>query len=189
MRCQAQSGAIRSPELRASQCKELAHLSRQAREIPAAADIREQPDARLRHGKARVLRRHSVPRRLADADTAAHRDAIHEGDDRLGISEELMVHAIFFEEECACRFAVLRCAIRQHANVPTRAKAAPLSVIDHHQLDRRVASPCEQLRIDRRGPPYASTHAAPSGGSNGCARQRPHSSTALHRSFKQIPAR
>ena len=44
-------------EPRTGERKELTHATGKSREIPAAADIGEQADARFGHGKARILGR------------------------------------------------------------------------------------------------------------------------------------
>jgi hypothetical protein len=72
---------------------------------------------------------------LRDADPAAHGDAVHERDGRLGIGEEQVVEPVFDEEEVARFLPVARAALRQHANVPARAKAAALGMIDQHRPD------------------------------------------------------
>ena len=84
----------------------------QARQIPAAADVGEQADARLGHGEARVLGRDAEVARQRDADAAAHRDPVHDRDGRLGVGEQQMVEAIFGEEEAlgVRRVARRRCA-------------------------------------------------------------------------------
>ena len=43
----------------AGECQELSQTPAQPREIPAAANVGEQADARFRHGEARVLRRNT----------------------------------------------------------------------------------------------------------------------------------
>lgn len=71
----------------------------QPRQIPAAADVREQADPGFGHRKARMFGRDTIFRRLRNADPAAHGNAVHEGDDGLRIGEKQMVEAIFGVEE------------------------------------------------------------------------------------------
>ena len=117
---------------------------RQPREIPAAADIGEQPDPGFGHRELGVLGRDAETTRLRDADPAAHRDPVHERHDRLGVGEQPVVHAIFGVEEGACFGAVLRPALGEHADIAPGAKAAAFGVIDRDHADRRVVAPCLQ---------------------------------------------
>src|SRR3546814_961578 len=56
-------------------------------------------DSRLGHREFGVSGRDAEFGRERDADATAHRDPVHERDHRLGIGEQRVVHAIFFEEE------------------------------------------------------------------------------------------
>src|SRR3546814_8016000 len=94
-----------------------------SRQIPAAADVGEQPDPGLGHREAGVLGRDAIFRRLRNADPTAHGDAVHEGGDGLGVSEEQMVEAIFGVAELARFRAVFRAAFRKHADVAASAEA------------------------------------------------------------------
>ena len=120
-------GAIEPP---AGEREILAHAARQAREIPAAADIGEQADAGFGHGEHRAFGGHAVFGRLRDADAAAHRDAVHEGDDRLGIGEQQMVGLIFVVEEAAGIIAIHPGAFPDGADVAPGAEAPSLRMID-----------------------------------------------------------
>ena len=84
----AQREASRPCDTRAGQRQKLAHATFQPLQIPAAADIWKQANARFRHRKFRILGRHAETCRLANAHAATHRNAVHESDDRLGISEQ-----------------------------------------------------------------------------------------------------
>src|SRR3546814_15453559 len=60
-----------------------------------------------------------------------------------------MVEALFGVEEGPRFLAVLRAALREHADVAAGAEAAALAMVDDDRLDRVVIAPREQ-RIDHR---------------------------------------
>src|SRR3546814_16493323 len=79
-----------------------------SRQIPAAADVGEQPDPGLGHREAGVLGRDAIFRRLRNADPTAHGAAVHKGGDGLRGSDEQMVEAIFGVDDWALFRAVFR---------------------------------------------------------------------------------
>jgi hypothetical protein len=127
----------------------LPHPSRQPRQVPAAANIREKTDRRFGHGQLGVLCRDTKTARLADPDAAAHRDAVHEGDGRLGIGEQAVVQPVFGEEERARRDPVRRTGVRQHTNIAPGTEAARQlgiaigcwQVVDHHRFHVVILPP------------------------------------------------
>ena len=144
-----QREAFRPVEPVPGQRKILPHPPRQPRQIPAAADIGEKPDPRFGHGELRILGRDADIARAGKADAAAHRDAVHEGDRRLGIGEQRVVHAIFGVEERARLGPVLRTRFRQHPDIAASAEAPAFGMIDHHRLNGRVGAPRGQRCQDR----------------------------------------
>ena len=134
-------------EPRAGEREELAEPPRQPREIPAAADIGEQADPGFGHGESRVLGRHAIFGGHRYADPATHGDPVHEGDDRLGVSEELVVELVFVVEEPAPRHAiVVQRRIAEERDVATSAEAAPLGMIDDDRFDGIIVRPLAQRR-------------------------------------------
>ncbi len=93
--------------------------------------------------------RDAIFRRLRNTDPAAHGDAVHEGDDGLGVSEEQVVETIFGVEEEARFLAILRATLGEHADVAAGAETAALAVVDDHRLDRVVTPPFDE-RSDHR---------------------------------------
>jgi hypothetical protein len=138
---EAQAEALGAVEAGAGQSEELAGPPRQARQIPAAADVGEQADRRLRHGEAGVLGGDPVFARLRDSDSAAHGDPVHEGDGRLGVGEEEVVEPIFLVEEGASLRPVAGAAPRQHDDIAAGAEASAFGMVDHHRLHRLVLAP------------------------------------------------
>src|SRR3546814_4847861 len=76
-------------------------------------------------------------------------DAVHEGDDGLGVSEEQVVEAIFGVEEGARFHPILRPAFREHADIAAGAEAAAFAMVDDDRLDRVVTAPSDE-RADHR---------------------------------------
>ena len=98
-----QAQAFGAVEPRAGQREELRQPPAQPRQIAPAADIGENADRRFGHGQHRALGRDAVAARAGDADAAAHRHPVHEGDAGLGVGIFEVVEAIFVEEEGARR--------------------------------------------------------------------------------------
>src|SRR3546814_17547434 len=94
--------------------------------------------------------RDAIFRGLRNPDPAAHGDAVHEGSNGLGISEEQMVEAIFGVEEGASLLAVIRAAFREHADVAAGAEATALALVDDDGLDRVVVLPLAMGRESGR---------------------------------------
>src|SRR3546814_17918690 len=88
-----------------------------------------------------LFRSDAIVRRLRNADPAAHGDAVHDGDDRLGVGEEQMVEAIFGVEEGARLPPVLRAAFRKHTDIAARAAATAFHLVDDHRLDGGIPAP------------------------------------------------
>jgi hypothetical protein len=61
--------AFRTIEARAGERQKLALCARQPRQIPAAAHVRKQADARFRHGEAGVLGRDAEAARAGEMPT------------------------------------------------------------------------------------------------------------------------
>lgn len=69
--------------VRTGQGQPHAKLAAETREEERAADVREEADPRLGHGKERLLRRHAVAPGHGEADAAAHDDAVDQRHIRL----------------------------------------------------------------------------------------------------------
>ncbi|KAG7666542.1 hypothetical protein KSW81_002821 [Nannochloris sp. 'desiccata'] len=127
------------------QREELSDRPRQARQIPARADIGEQPDRSFGHCEQGVLGRHAEAARLRDAHSAAHRHAIHEGHGRFGIGEHQVVETVFRMKERTPRgSAILQRGVAHELHIAPGAKPPPLGVIEDHSVDRIVAPPSQQ---------------------------------------------
>ncbi len=146
---QTERETIRPIEPRSGEREKHPDAAFEPRQIPAATDVGEQADPGFGHREARMFGRDAIFGRLRNADPAAHRNTVHEGGDRLGVSEEQMVEAIFGVEELARLHPILGAAFGEHADVAAGAEAAPLAMVDDHRLDRVVALPFEQ-RVDHR---------------------------------------
>jgi hypothetical protein len=149
VRCDAQRQAVGAAQPRAGQGQPHPGLPRQARQMPAAADVGEKPDAGLRHGETGPLGRNAIARRHGQPHPAAHGHPVHDRDDRLGIVEQQRVQLVLDEEEPPRRHAVPRAALRQHADVAAGAEAALAGMVDQHGVDGGIASPADQ-RQDHR---------------------------------------
>ncbi len=150
MRRDSRPQAFRAIEPRAGQREKLAEPPLQPRQVPAAADIREQPDPALGHGETGVLGGDPVWAGQGDAHPAAHGDAIHEGHHGLVIGEQLVVELVFVVEELATGLAaIVERGIAQHADIAPGAKAAPLGMVEDYRLHRSVVRPAGQRRADR----------------------------------------
>ncbi|MNS59701.1 hypothetical protein D3C72_926640 [compost metagenome] len=145
----AQGYRIRRLQPSAGQRQPDARLPRQARQEPAPAHIREQADARFRHGVGGALGGDPNIRRLADPHAAAHDDAVDDGRDRLGIIEHQMVQLILGLEEGLGLRRIPRPALGDHADVAPGAETALARMVDQHRLHGVVASPGQQ-RLDHR---------------------------------------
>ena len=68
-------------------------------EQPGAADVGREADARLGHRELRALGDDADRRVAREADAAAHRDAVGEGDDRLRVLGDARVQRVLVAEE------------------------------------------------------------------------------------------
>ena len=128
----------------AGQREELREPPAQPRQIAAAADVGENADRRFGHGEHGALGRDAVAARAGNADAAAHRDPVHEGDARLGVGIFEVVEAIFVEEEGARRRFVALDVLRDADDVAAGAKAAALGMVDEDDPDVGVVAPFDQ---------------------------------------------
>ena len=136
--------ALGTVQTRAGERQKLPESPLETRQIPAAADIREQADAGFGHGKAGIFGRDAIFGRLRDADAAAHGDAVHERDHWLRIFEQQMIELIFLIEKLAPLFAIGHAGFAQHGDISAGAKAAALAMVDDHRLDFVIVAPGEQ---------------------------------------------
>ena len=132
--------------------------------MPAAAHVREQADARFRHGEPGVLGRDAELAGQRYAHAAAHGDAVHESHDGLFVSEHLVIELILVVEEFAARHAaIVQRRVAQEGDIAAGAKAAPFRMVEDHRFDRVVVSPfgerpahrvdhLQRQRVQRLGP-------------------------------------
>ena len=135
------------------QSEELRQPTAQPRQIAPSADIGKNADRRLGHGEQGPLGRDAVAARAGNADTPAHRHAVHEDHSRLGVSVHEVVQAIFVEEKGARRRLMAVDIIGDSDDIAARAEAAPFDVVDQHDADIGIVTPVEQStrhRADHR---------------------------------------
>ncbi len=149
VRRDAQGAAIRRLQPGAGQGQPGSGLPRHARQMPAAADVGEQTDVALGHGPQRPLGGDPDGRRHGDPDAAAHGDPVDDGDHRLGIPKQKLVHPVLGSEEPARVCAVALAALRHLADVAAGAEAPLAGVVDQHQPDSVVVQPGQQGLVDR----------------------------------------
>jgi hypothetical protein len=143
--------ALRPVQSRAGEGEEGADAVRQARQIPAGADIGEQADGAFGHGEEGVLRGDAVAAGEGEADAAAHRHPVHEGHDGLGAGEQQVVHPVLGEEEgAACCAAILEGGAADHCDISAGAETARFrGVVEDDGFDGGVVAPSEQGGGDR----------------------------------------
>jgi hypothetical protein len=85
----------------------------------------------------------------AEADAAAHREALEEGHDGLGVFVDPRVHPVFVAPEVARHGVVARDpGPVDLGDVAARAEGAVALGIDQDEGDGRVLRPCDQRRVD-----------------------------------------
>ena len=121
---EAQPQAVRPVDPGIAEREVLADAVRQARQVPAAADIREKADTGLGHGEGRALGSDAVAAGHGDADSAAHDDAVHDRHHGLAIARDHHVEMVFDGPELLRqRIAGFR-RIIERADVAAGAEAA-----------------------------------------------------------------
>ena len=144
-----QRGAVRRLDPGARQSEPQPRLPRQARQVPAAADVGKEADPRLRHGEGRALGGDANLAREGKPDAAAHDHSVHHRDARLFIGHQQRVQPILDVEEFPRRPAVRRPAFGQHADVAACAKAPLPRMVDEDGGHGRILPPGRQ-RLDHR---------------------------------------
>jgi hypothetical protein len=85
-----------------------------------------------------------------EADAAAHRDAVGERDDRLGVLGDAGVEGVLGAEElCRVVGSSADDLVVEAAHVAARAQAALARAVEHHDLDVGVALPLVERRSKR----------------------------------------
>ena len=130
----------------AGQRQELRQPPAQPRQVTPAADVGEDADGGLRHRQHRPLGGDAVAAGQSNADAAAHGDAVHEGDARLGVGIFEVVEPVFVEEEGACRRFVPLDVLADADDVAAGTKATALCVIDQDNPHIRIVTPRDQRR-------------------------------------------
>ncbi len=146
---QADGAAIGGLEARAGERQPQAGSAGQAWQEPAGADVREEADAGLRHGEGGALGDDPIAGGPGDADAAAHGDAVHDGDHRLGVGEDQVVELVFDEEEPPRDDAVAGGARGQGADIAAGGKAAIAGVVDEDGVQGGIGPPGQE-RGDHR---------------------------------------
>src|SRR6478735_788833 len=141
---QSKAEAFGAVQPRSGQRQELRQPTAQARQIPSAADIREDADRRFRHGEDRALRSHAEAAGAGDADAAAHGDAIHEGDAWFWVSIFEVVEAIFVKEEGARSLLRTIDAVGDGDDVAAGAEAPALGMVDEDNADVGIVAPFKE---------------------------------------------
>ena len=108
------------------------------------ADVGDEPDADLGHGDLGGIGHHPGVRVRADADAAAHHDAVHHRHQGFGEPADLGVEQILVAPEPS-RFDSVRVgAVVDRHHVAAGAQSAFPGSGEHHRLDRVVAFPSDQ---------------------------------------------
>jgi hypothetical protein len=84
----------------------------------------------------------------ADTDAAAHHDAVHQRDVRLGIAGDVAIHDVLVVPELSGFGAVGSGAAVDRDDVAARAQPAPACACEHHGADVVVVLPVPQHRLD-----------------------------------------
>jgi len=127
-----------------------ADAPRRAGQQPAAADIGDQADAGFGHGDLGGIADDPVAGMAADADAAAHDEALHEGQDGLGVIGDGRIHAVFVEEEARALGVIAGAAsMIDGGNIAAGAKSLVAGSVDDDQIDQGVIAPVLQRRMDR----------------------------------------
>ena len=107
-----------------------------------AANIGHKSDPAFRHRDLRAFAHDAVRRVTANTNTAAHCEALKEGDNRFGIVCDLRIQPIFIAPE-VLTVGEITCAPRaiQIRDVATRAKGFLTSGINHNKRHAGILCP------------------------------------------------
>ena len=152
MRRQPQLHALGAIEPSPGQREELREPPAKPRQIASPADVGENADRRFRHRQDRPLSRDAEAAGAGDTNAAAHGNAVHEGDARLGVGIFEVVEAIFVEEEGTRRILMPVDALGDGDDVAAGAEAAALRMVDEDDADIGVVPPFDQ------GPGHVAHH-------------------------------
>ncbi len=115
----------------------------------AAAHVREQPDAGLRHGEQGALGRHPMRAVHRHPDPAAHGDAVHYRDIRLFETVDAVVERIFPAIEHRRQVAAAPAGVVQRPHVAAGAEGALAGALDDDDTDRGIGGAVGQPRVQR----------------------------------------
>ena len=133
------------------------------REDEGAADVGDEADSHFGHGHFGGVGDDSDTAMRADPDAAAHHDAVHQRDIRLGISADLAVQEVLVVPELAGLDPVGAGAVIDRDDVAARAEPAFAGAGHHDRVDLVVGLPLREhprqgvdhgmcQRIDGLGP-------------------------------------
>ena len=126
---------------------------RRAGQQTGRADIREEPNADLRHGEYAALARHAKGAVHRKPDAAAHNDAVDKCYKGFRISFDASVEDVFFTPEGQLRGVIARPAlIVQLADIAARAERSPACAGDDDAFDCRIAPRTHRARWRFRAP-------------------------------------
>src|SRR6185295_13066539 len=109
-----------------------------AGEDQCAADVGNEADTHFGHGHFGGVGDHPDTAVRADTDTAAHHDAVHQCDDRLGVPADMPVEQVFVVPEFARFGAVAARTVVDRDDVAARAQAAVAGAADEDRLNLPV---------------------------------------------------
>ncbi len=115
-----------------------AELAGAAREQPAAPHIRREANPHLGHGGHEPLGREPVAGVAREPDATAHDDAIHDHDERLGVTRDAGVEGVLLRPELARSIGPLAGGVVERHDVAAGAQPAVALAVEQHRVDRIV---------------------------------------------------
>ncbi|MCY1300365.1 hypothetical protein D9M70_499280 [compost metagenome] len=150
---QAEVQRVAGVDLGGGEAEEQAEFARQAREEPAAADIRVQADADFRHRQAAARRDDAYAGALHQAHAAAHHVAVGPAQQGFRVGVDAVVEAVFVGEEARRQRRHLAgmgaAGLDQPDHVAAGAEGLGPVAAQQHADDRRVVGPDAQLAVQR----------------------------------------
>jgi hypothetical protein len=146
---EAHRDRVACAERRSRQRGVVSQQAGRARQYVGAADVGDQTDAHLRHGHLRGVGDDAVAAVCADADAAAHHDAVHQRDVRLRIARDAAVHHVLVPPEPPVEALVATGAVVNRDDVAAGAQAAFALAGQHDGAYVVVIPPFGQCLRDR----------------------------------------
>ena len=120
--------------------------SRRSRQHEAGADVGKITDRDFRHGDRRALGDDTVRRVRRKADAAAHDDAVHQRDHRLGIARDQDIQTVFGRPEFFRQVAARLRRIVERADIAAGGKSPSAGAVEQDRADGWIVRPGAQQR-------------------------------------------